>query len=317
MAKPMRCARCGRENDPSFAFCLDCGQPLPRAVAEAPAPQTPSPSLARCPGCGTRLQGGFRFCAQCGRAVPPAATPPPSAPAAVEPEPPHGTFPARLAPAPHPTMALAAAAPALRVTVVRHDGATGPSFALDRAQAICGRSEVDIRLADDATVSPRHLKFTCGDGTVAVEDLGTVNGTFLRLRGPHRLAIGEELRVGRQLLRLEPIPRPAAADVRPWGAPDPGHRLRLAQLLEGGGLGEIFPLRPGENTIGREAGDLTFPSDRYVSARHARVDVDDAEATVTDVGSSNGTFVKLVGPTPLTAGDQLLVGSQLLRVDAA
>jgi pSer/pThr/pTyr-binding forkhead associated (FHA) protein len=212
-------------------------------------------------------------------------------------------------------MALAAVAPSLRVTVIRHDGAVGPTFPLDRAEAICGRSEGDLQLSDDATVSPRHARFTISAGTATVEDLGSVNGTFLRLRGPHRLAIGEEVRVGRQLLRLETIPRPATAEVRPWGAPDPGHRVRLAQLLEGGGPGELFPLRAGENAIGREAGDLTFPADRYVSARHARVDVHETEIVVTDLGSSNGTFVKIGGSTPIATGDQLLVGSQLLRIE--
>jgi pSer/pThr/pTyr-binding forkhead associated (FHA) protein len=319
MAKPTRCARCGRENDPSFAFCLDCGQPLPRA-AVAPPP-TPAPSVARCAGCGARLLSGFRFCAQCGRAVPPTGpadaaespgAPAPSADAAPAPE--------RRGPAaPRPTMALVAEAPPLRITVIRHDGAVGPTFPLLGAEAICGRSEGDLQLSDDATVSPRHARFTTGGGTALVEDLGSVNGTFVRLRKPHRLAVGDEVRLGRQLLRLEPVPRPASADVRPdvhpWGAPDPGHKLRLAQLLEGGGLGEIFPLRAGENTIGREAGDLTFAADRYVSARHARVDVDAEGIVVTDLGSSNGTFVKIGGSTPISAGDQLLVGSQLLRVD--
>lgn len=311
MLKSMRCARCGRENEPSFAFCLDCGQPLPR-VAPAPPP-TPAPSLARCEGCGARLHTAFRFCAHCGRALTPGE---PAAPSAtLEREVPRGTIPERHPRAAHPTMALDA--PALRVTVVRNDGATGPSFVLAPGAATCGRSDGDLRLSDDPTVSPRHLKLACSDGVATVEDLGSVNGTFLRLRGPHRLAPGDELRVGRQLLRLEPIPRPASVEVRPWGAPDGGHRLRLAQLLEGGGVGELIPLRAGENAIGRDAGDLTFPTDRYVSARHARVDVHEDAVTVTDLGSSNGTFVKIDGPVPITAGDQLLVGSQLLRVEEA
>jgi predicted component of type VI protein secretion system len=200
--------------------------------------------------------------------------------------------------------------------LVRSDGAPGPVFPLARAETIFGRTAGDVRLADDPTVSPRHARLTLAGGELHVQDLGSVNGTFVRLRGPHRLAPGEEIRIGRQLLRLEPVPRPAAdAAVRPWGAPDPGHRLRLAQLLEGGGLGEIFPLHAGENAIGREGGDITFPADRYVSGRHARLDVGDAEVVLTDLGSSNGTFVKVTGATPVGAGDQLLVGAQLLRIE--
>jgi hypothetical protein len=131
--------------------------------------------------------------------------------------------------------------------------------------------------------------------------------------------VGEEFRVGRQLLRIEPLvrpPSPTDGGARPWGTPDAGYRFRLSQLLEGGGLGEVFPLKDGENTLGREVGDVSFPNDRYVSARHARIDVRPDGITLTDVGSSNGTFVKIAGQTDIGPGDQLLVGGQLLRVDA-
>ena len=60
---------------------------------------------------------------------------------------------------------------------------------------------------------------------------------------------------------------------------------------------------------------MTFPGDRYVSGRHARVDVGEAAVTLTDLGSSNGTFVRLNGPTEIGPGDQVLLGMQLLRVE--
>ena len=88
------------------------------------------------------------------------------------------------------------------------------------------------------------------------------------------------------------------------------------RFVSGKYQGAVFPLREGENAVGREAGDVTFPSDRYVSSRHARLEVRGAEATVSDAGSSNGTFVRIVGAADLAPGDQLLVGGQLLRLDA-
>jgi len=315
MAKPVTCARCGRENDPSFSFCLDCGQPL-----KPPAPAPASGPEAFCSACGTRLQSGFRFCGHCGTPVgatpaAPAAPRPPSSPAApAAPRPP----PSPAAPAARTAMHAAAAPRAPRLTTVRHDGLPGAVFLLDQEETTCGRLEGGVRLAEDPTVSPRHARFTRQGGALRVADLGSVNGTYLRLKSPHRLGVGEEIRLGRQLLRLEPLPRPERADelgARRWGAPDAGGTLRLAQLLEGGGLGEIFPLKPGENAVGREAGDITFPGDRYVSARHARLDVTPAGVTLTDLGSSNGTFVKVAGEAGLAPGDQLLVGTQLLRVD--
>lgn len=326
MAKPTRCARCGRENDPSLAFCLDCGQSL-REGAAATAPSEPGD----CAACGEPLQASFRFCGQCGHPVGPPGPPPrsatgptgtgfhgavsvprPAAPAAAPPSAPRPAPPLRPA-------AVPLRGGALRLAAVRHDGLPGTVFPLEEGEALCGRSEGALRLADDATVSPRHARFTLRSGRLTVDDEGSVNGTYLRIQTPRRLSAGEEVRIGRQLLRLEPLPHAAAPDergARPWGAPDPGYRLRLLQVLEGGGIGEIFPLREGENTVGRDAGEVTFPGDRYVSARHARIDVFGGAVTLTDVGSSNGTFVRIAGATPLEPGDQLLVGGQLLRVEA-
>jgi pSer/pThr/pTyr-binding forkhead associated (FHA) protein len=308
MPKPTKCPRCGRENDPSFAFCLECGQSLQRAAA----PDGRAPS---CTGCGAKIPAGFRFCGQCGRPVPAPDRPPPAgarAPRAAPTGAPAAVRPAPAAAAPRGPSARP------RLAAVRPDGSAGAVFPLEQDETVCGREEGAIRLADDPTVSPRHARFTVRGGVLRVEDLGTANGVYLRLKGPHRLGIGEELRVGRQVLRLEPLPRPASPEehgVRTWGAPDPGCRFRLAQLLEGGGIGDVFPLRAGENVVGREAGEVTFPTDRYVSARHARIDVAGADVTLADAGSSNGTFVRIGGAVELAPGDQLLVGTQLFRVD--
>jgi len=205
--------------------------------------------------------------------------------------------------------------PSLRLTLVRN-GAAAATWSLGEGQVVCGRTEGDVRLPDDATVSPRHARFTSGDGALRVDDLGSSNGTFLRLRAARPVSVGDELRIGRQVLRLEPLPRPAAVrEPRAWGTADRGARFRLSQLLDGGGTGDVFPLHEGENLVGREAGDVTFPSDRYVSSRHARIDVRGEALLLTDLGSSNGTFVRIVGAAELAAGDSLLVGTQLLRVE--
>jgi pSer/pThr/pTyr-binding forkhead associated (FHA) protein len=89
------------------------------------------------------------------------------------------------------------------------------------------------------------------------------------------------------------------------------------QLLEGGGEGDVFPLKQGEKLIGRGTGDVSFPQDGYVSSRHCLVTVGDGHIGVKDLGSANGTFVKISGAAPVAAGDLLLVGEQILRVDPA
>jgi pSer/pThr/pTyr-binding forkhead associated (FHA) protein len=315
MAKPVRCARCGRENDPTFSYCLDCGQSL-RAGPPVP-PERP------CAGCGARLSPGFRFCGHCGRPVDtPVLEGPGSAPGtAPKPAPLAGGTELRGAgQAPSEPSRTAGPGPkgGPHLSLLRHDGQPGAVFPLTGEVTFCGRSSGEALLADDPTVSPRHARFTVHDERVTVEDLGSVSGTFVRLHAPHPLAMGDEIRLGRQLLRLEPFPRAAAraSGSVPWGSPDRGYELRLSQLLEGGGVGEVFPLKKGENLIGRETGDVTFPFDRYVSGRHARIDVIEGRITLTDLGSSNGTFIRITGPLVLEPGDQLLIGAQLIRLDA-
>jgi len=304
MSRPVKCPRCGRDNDATFAFCLDCGQ------AMHPAPAVAGPAARHCVACGSPLQPGFKFCSHCGRATtaPSGSAAPPVAPRVPEPVAISGT-------SLHVTVQEAAP----RLCAVRHDGLPGLVLELSRAETLCGRTEGELRLAEDPTVSPRHARFIRKGAQVRVEDLGRVNCTYLRLRGPHRVTVGEELRIGRQLVRLEPLPRPARGAEkggRAWGSADSGATLRLAQLLDGGGVAEIFPLRPGENTVGRDAGDVTFPGDRYVSARHAVIRVEPDGVTITDLGSSNGSFMKVVGSAELSPGDQLLLGAQLFRLDA-
>ncbi len=316
MAKPVKCARCGRENDPTLFYCLDCGQSL------RPTPQVlPERS---CASCGARLAPGFRFCGHCGKPV--EAPPPPESPprpaqgtSPRQPPPPAGAEPRGASPA--PPEAGRPDGPStgggLRLSVIRHDGKAGAVFPLAGEVTVCGRSAGEALLPDDPGVSPRHARFTVHDERITVEDLGSVCGTFVRLRASHALTVGDEIRLGRQLLRLEPFPRATApgSGVVTWGSPDRGYQLRLSQLLEEGGIGETFPLKPGENLIGRENGDVTFASDRYVSSRHARIDVVEGRATLTDLGSSNGTFVRVTGPEALQPGDQLLIGAQLVRLD--
>jgi len=303
MARPVKCPRCGRDNDATFAYCLDCGQAL------HPAPPAGVTPARHCVGCGSPLQPGFKFCAHCGR---PAAAPTgPGSPAVA----PRGSPSAPAGTQLH--VSVVEAAP--RLSAVRHDGLPGLVLELHQEETLCGRTEGELRLADDPAVSPRHARFIRTGKKVRVEDLGSVNGTYLRLRGPHRVTVGEELRIGRQLVRLEPLSRPDPAEQqagRPWGSPDTGATLRLAQLLDGGGVAEIFPLCPGENTVGRDAGDVTFPGDRYVSARHALIKVEPSGVTITDLNSSNGTFRKVVGSVDLSAGDQLLLGAQLFKLEA-
>ena len=65
--------------------------------------------------------------------------------------------------------------------------------------------------------------------------------------------------------------------------------------------------------IGRERGHVLFPEDGYVSGLHCSLTLKEDQIFLTDLGSSNGTFIRIKGEREVTAGDILLMGQQLFR----
>lgn len=181
---------------------------------------------------------------------------------------------------------------------------------------LCGRSG-DLVIPDDPFVAETQMRLFFSGARLAVEDVGGGNGVFTRVRSEREVTSGGEVRMGRQRLVLEPVPplAPAEDGAIAWGAPDAGYRFRLVQLIEGGLRGGAWPLREGDNQVGRENGDITFPTDGFVSGRHATVHVAPERVLVKDLGSSNGTFLRLAAPAFVDNGDQFLIGRQLVRVE--
>ena len=70
----------------------------------------------------------------------------------------------------------------------------------------------------------------------------------------------------------------------PWG--------RLLQIIPSGGYRDVRHLVGEEVVLGREEGDIVFRDDAFMSRRHAAVTWDGKRAQITDLGSSNGTFVR-------------------------
>lgn len=207
-----------------------------------------------------------------------------------------------------------AARPRANIRVVRADGGMEAVFALRKDEVVAG-SSAELLLMEDPFVARTQARFYFEGGALRVEDVGGNSGLFVRLRAQILLDPRQQVRCGRQVLVFEALPPAPSGLPRIWGSPDHGIRGRLLQLLEGGRRGDAFTLREGDNLIGRETGDITFPSDGFISGRHAMVRVQDGRAVVRDLGSSNGTFVRLNAPLSLVDGDQLLVGRQLLKVE--
>jgi DNA-binding winged helix-turn-helix (wHTH) protein len=76
--------------------------------------------------------------------------------------------------------------------------------------------------------------------------------------------------------------------------------------------GKKTSLREGTWVLGRDPEADVFIDMSNVSRRHARVVVDGAKATIEDLGSKNGTFVRglrIESPTPLSDGDEIHLGA--------
>jgi len=66
--------------------------------------------------------------------------------------------------------------------------------------------------------------------------------------------------------------------------------------------------------FGRTRGTYVFPDDNLMSRSHARITQRAEDFLLEDLGSRNGTFVKVRRKTPVPSGSALLIAGQLLRV---
>ena len=289
------CPRCAREVDPGLPFCGHCG-----------ARVTSSTVTGTCGGCGaTYLDGVDVFCARCGQRVGQRVSVQVNA-----------TDPA--------TQAFSArkseAGP--RISLLDDNGAVKSTYTLDRGEAVLGRGDADIRF-DDVYLSPMHARFELREGELWVRDLGSRNGTWTFIEQPTRLADGDVVLVGSQLLRFRrlgyPGPHPPEADsTRRMGSLTPSADVAvLEQLRADGSVRDCFHLSPARTVMmGRESGDWVFPYDQTMSGRHAEIRSQDAEFYVYDAGSRNGVALSVRGDRPVKKGQRVLLGDQVLRIES-
>ena len=166
-----------------------------------------------CPNCGAPVIVGAIFCDSCGldlRTAQPVAASSASAPEAFTPV---ASFPENALPVYEPPISSSTVRPAACLVVASSN--VRLELPADRSDLVVGREDAvsgvfpEINLepygAQDAGVSRQHLKFHYASGKWAVEDLNTVNGTFInrqRLAASQLAPLkhGDELRLGNLVL---------------------------------------------------------------------------------------------------------------------
>lgn len=203
----IKCSECGYENMEGLDYCDGCGAKLSPAAAGAAAPAE---------------------AAAAAEAGAPEPTPPPAAAEAPSAEaPPAAELAPALAPeaaaAPAPAAAPQAGAPTFKakLTIVR-GGRQGHEFLLENGNNLVGRwdpetgafPEVDMEADDpEAKISRKHALIRIENGKITVEDIGSLNGTYVNRQprlapgNPVELKSGDEIIIGKTFLKLtvEPL----------------------------------------------------------------------------------------------------------------
>lgn len=254
-----------------------------------------------CQKCGSHVPAGHRFCGHCGAEIELADD-------------------SRVGP---PETAIFEAAPVrrkARLVLLRGSGGDGASYYLNSDEHICGRDTGTILFPDDPTVSPTHANFFYRDGRLYMKDLGSANGTFIRLRGRIPVASADRFVCGEQMFEFRRFPDKleerwvgdtlfcATPGLWAW-------RYQVGQIMSRGRSGEIRCVEKGNLTIGREDCSLNFPQDRFMSHYHARVTMASEVFYLEDTDSKNGTYYRVREEVGLQNGDYLFLGKQLIRVE--
>ncbi len=291
-AQPPRAAQ-----PPSSGYQRPASQPAPMGghpgvpAAQGHAPSAPvAAGPLHCAQCQAMIPPGFKFCGVCGTPIQKQA-------------------PAAQAPAVQPGLTAT-------MTLIRPDGSQGGQHSLHEGSNKLGRSHGEI-FESDGYLSPLHAELILSrDGAHTLRDLNSLNGIFVRMTEEEELRPGQIVRIGQELLRFDLIeaPEPHEDGTEVMGSPNPGYWGRITVIIGEHVNGASYPLLGDSITMGREHGDINFPDDGYVSGMHARLVTRDGRVYLSDMGSSNGTFMKVEGERKISSNSYILLGQQLFRL---
>jgi pSer/pThr/pTyr-binding forkhead associated (FHA) protein len=229
----------------------------------------------------------------------------------------------------------------LRLVLGRNEGREWP---IDASQTLIGRDErAHVPLFGDPQIPSLAAVITKQGHDYVLSDPGSPLGVGLngfQVAQPAILRQNDMIQLGQlqiQFLmkgsaqRQQAEGRPQAQPITPvnqtvqQGPLTPSMPTQAMQSPPGGGivlkatagpcLGHTFPIT-GPTEIGREVQGITIGEDPNVSRRHASVTPTPAGLTVSDLGSTNGTFVNgiKVQSAEVRPGDTIEIGTSVFHV---
>ena len=221
----IKCGECGYENMDGLDYCDGCGAKLAAGAPAAAAPEAapaaaPAESTAAAPAAETASAEAPKSDAPTGEIKPEAA--PESAPA---------------------TTAAAGAPFKAKLLIVRGSLRKNQEFPLEEGKNLIGRwdpetgsfPEVDLDADDpEAKISRKHALILIEGGKITIEDIGSLNGTYVNRQprlapgSPAEIKSGDEVIIGKTFLKLvvEPISSRQSLQSRP--------PVRASAEVEGG-----------------------------------------------------------------------------------
>ena len=251
-----------------------------------------------CDNCGGEVPAGHSFCGRCGGKV--------EAPQTLS----------------SPTRPISTLMPRGKARLVALEGSAlmpGMAFHLNGTDHGLGRVH-GVILVDDPFLSPAHGKLSYDEaGKLWIDDEGSFNGVYVRVR--ERVTLTSEVRfmMGRQIFQFNTIShderRTDAQDTRTYGSPRKNMRMRVLHILQGGLPGRAWAMGEGEVSFGRANSTIDLSHDELVSRLNARIVFHQGVFVLEDMGSTNGTFLCVRGRHQLQHGDEIYLGQHLLRVE--
>lgn len=199
----------------------------------------------------------------------------------------------------------------------RH-GRSAAEISFEQGTYTIGRVDGNDVVLASSSVSRTHARIFVNNNKCFIDDLGSANGVLVdgtAIRERTEIRNGSKIRIGEYTLYLV---------YKDQNESNGGQEVLKTQIVSGGQsgykivrvgdkfAGEEFMLSENVNTIGRAEESYILLSDSSISRNHARIVNMNATYAVTDLDSSNGTFVnnkRIKGNYNLNPGDLVRFGN--------